>query len=892
MSVTVHDTDKLLSRLFFSMLPVQILIFAMGSINTLVDGTVAGRLIGAGAVGVIGLYYSMVRIMDAFGAMLLGGTAVLCGRYMGRGEREKTEGIFSLNLTITFFTGAVLTAASLLLPGPIASVLGASEELKASLVQYITGYAPGILPLLFSQQIAAFLQMERQSLRGSVGIGCMIVSNVVFDILFVNVLHMGIYGLAIATSLSNLVYFLILVPYYFSPKAQMHYGIRKILWKDLFPMLRTGFPGAMLVFCLALRSVVLNRILLRYAGSDGLSANSSFNLVLGFFLAYCIGNGAVIRMLVSVFVGEEDRGSMKKLLRIVFTGGFLLSVVIGAIVFMASPLLTALFFPARDTNVYRLAYELFAIYAACIPLVYICQILTNYLQATGHMKFVNVQSVLDGFFFMIIPSLILAPHLGARGVWIANPVGMILTILTVPVYCVLFWKRIPKTADEWMLLREDFGIAAENVQDIPIRGMEEVAPAAEHIQTFCEDHGMGKTASMYAALCLEELAGNVVRHGFFADRKAHALNVLALFRGGEEIVLRLKDDCMPFNPVEMAKLAGQEETVQNIGIRTVFRIADEVTYRNLLKLNVLTVTIREMDLLRDMETDFLMERRLKELSPDLHRRFRDTVFLAGRLLSGYRTLFPEYTDHSELHSLTVIDSCNRLIGKEQIGKLNEDELYVILVGCYLHDVGMGIGEKDYEAFKDSFDEKRFFETHPDATRADFVRTYHNEFSGLFIEKYADMLEIPSKEHAFAIRQIARGHRKTDLFDEAEYPADYPMPNGNTVCLPYLAALIRIADEIDVVASRNPLILYDIDTLTDEVEIVENKKLAAVKSMKMTKEAFLLSCETNEEDIYEGLVEMTGKMQKTLEQCSAVVRQRTSFVITQKRVVLQRNQVVL
>ena len=77
-------------------------------------------------------------------------------------------------------------------------------------------------------------------------------------------------------------------------------------------------------------------------------------------------------------------------------------------------------------------------------------------------------------------------------------------------------------------------------------------------------------------------------------------------------------------------------------------------------------------------------------------------------------------------------------------------------------------------------------------------------------------------------------------------------------------MIRIADEIDVVASRNPLVLYDIDTLTDEVEIVENKKLAAVKSMKMTKEAFLLSCETNEEDIYEGLVEMAGKMQKTLD----------------------------
>ena len=41
------DQDKLISRLFFSMLPVQMLLFAMGYINTIVDGTIAGRFIGS-----------------------------------------------------------------------------------------------------------------------------------------------------------------------------------------------------------------------------------------------------------------------------------------------------------------------------------------------------------------------------------------------------------------------------------------------------------------------------------------------------------------------------------------------------------------------------------------------------------------------------------------------------------------------------------------------------------------------------------------------------------------------------------------------------------------------------------------------------------------------------
>lgn len=287
------------------------------------------------------------------------------------------------------------------------------------------------------------------------------------------------------------------------------------------------------------------------------------------------------------------------------------------------------------------------------------------------------------------------------------------------------------------------------------------------------------------------------------------------------------------------------------------------------------------------EYDYLLERRLKSEAPELHTRFKDTVLVVGHLLSRYRLLFPEYTDHSELHSVTVIDACNRLIGPKQIDKLNVDEIFVLLMASYLHDVGMGIGEKEYEEFKDKMDEKGYFEKHPDATKADFVRTYHNEFSGFFIDKYADLFDLPSKEHTFAVRQVARGHRKTDLYDEKEYPVDLTLPNGNTVCLPYLAALIRLADEIDVVATRNPLVLYDIDALTDEVEIVENKKVRAIRSMDTTDDAFILKAKTDEEDIYEGIVEMVGKMQKTLDYCREVTAKRTGFVISQKKVILNR-----
>lgn len=280
--------------------------------------------------------------------------------------------------------------------------------------------------------------------------------------------------------------------------------------------------------------------------------------------------------------------------------------------------------------------------------------------------------------------------------------------------------------------------------------------------------------------------------------------------------------------------------------------------------------------------DYAMERRLRALNPELHRRFTDAVFALQYNLSHYKLIFPEYTDHSNLHSMTVIDFCNRLIGS-QIKSLNPDELYVLLMGCYFHDTGMGITLKDYQEFSKQIDFRDYFDTHSHDKLPEIIRSFHNEYSGLFIRKYAELFEIPSEEHLFAVIQIARGHRKTDLLDEKEYPAALRMPDGNTVCLPYLAALIRLADEIDVAAARNPKLLYDIESLTDEVEIIENKKVRAVRELAVTEDEFILYVDRRDEEILGHIRAMVVKMQKTLDYCRRVALQRCPYVITQQRV---------
>ena len=284
--------------------------------------------------------------------------------------------------------------------------------------------------------------------------------------------------------------------------------------------------------------------------------------------------------------------------------------------------------------------------------------------------------------------------------------------------------------------------------------------------------------------------------------------------------------------------------------------------------------------------DFLLERRLKEIDPELHQRFSDTVFVLQQILSNYKLIFPDFTDHTELHSLNIIEFCNNLIG-EQIDKLNADEIYVLLLGCYFHDTGMGISHTDFEEFSKQINFGDYFETHSRDNYPEIVRNFHQEFSGLFLRKYAKFFDFPSEQHLFSIIQISRGHRKTDLHDENEYPPALSLSNGNTICLPYLSALVRLADEIDVTASRNSKATYDLSKIVHEIDLIEFMKHEAVKDLEITDKAFVMVVETNDQKIFDKLNILAGKMKKTLDYCRDVVNNHTSFEITQENVVIKR-----
>ena len=106
MSNEIHSDGNLITRLFFRLLPIQILLAAINAVNGTVSSLFAANSVGPAAMTAIGLYGPINTLMCAVTGLFVCGSQIICGKFMGANQMEKTQKVFSVDLlsvTITHF---------------------------------------------------------------------------------------------------------------------------------------------------------------------------------------------------------------------------------------------------------------------------------------------------------------------------------------------------------------------------------------------------------------------------------------------------------------------------------------------------------------------------------------------------------------------------------------------------------------------------------------------------------------------------------------------------------------------------------------------------------------------------------------------------------------------
>jgi molecular chaperone HtpG len=269
-----------------------------------------------------------------------------------------------------------------------------------------------------------------------------------------------------------------------------------------------------------------------------------------------------------------------------------------------------------------------------------------------------------------------------------------------------------------------------------------------------------------------------------------------------------------------------------------------------------------------------LEKRLSELNPGLLSDLNKTVIKVEALLREYKSNFPTYTDHSISHTREVFNLASRLLTIEEINNLNDDEIYILSMASYLHDIGMCIPANRIEEIGNTEDIIHYKKTHPDLSAEDFIRNIHHELSNKFILEEWEALNIPDENYAKAIGLVAMGHRKVELDDIEIYDPNFFVKSGGRedfVCLPFLASVLRIADELDITNIRTPNLLTKYYKPEIEKSRIEWEKHIATTKINFKLDQVTYEVKCSNQNMLAALNYQFDKIRDVISSCQKVIR---------------------
>ena len=486
---------------------------------------------------------------------------------------------FTVTMMYSLIVGIVFTIVIVLLADPVAAVLGAKGDMRSMANGYIMGLAVSAIPFLIAQNLLLYIRMDGSQRLALVAIVATIVSDVAFALLSVHT-GMGMTGIGLAIGVSNVVSIAICMIHFTKKGRKLGFVRPSDPRNEVKGIVSAGLPTAINRGSQTLKNLVLNNYLMLVVGTSAVVALSVQTSVYQFTIAICTGYGIMVAMMCGMFYGERDKPSMESTLRVSIRSGFILSTVVAIPLAIFAQDIASLFIKdGGNLEECAIAVRLFML---SLPTSTVCLILLYMHQTLGNMLMCNAISLTRGFLYVVVFSVALYPLIGTNAVWLSFFVADVCSILTILVILRIRTGHFPRSYGDLIVTPKGFSDVTEICSISLHNDMDEVMDMADRITDMCRSKGVDEERSNRVALCIEEMAGNVVKYAFDDDMD-HFMDIRILTQGND-LIFRLRDDGNKFNPLDDAPEG-------HLGIKVVKATAKSINYSNSIGLNNLTVVI-------------------------------------------------------------------------------------------------------------------------------------------------------------------------------------------------------------------------------------------------------------------------------------------------------------
>lgn len=420
--------DQNISSLIPRMAMPPIIAQLITKVYNLVDTFFVSTL-GTAATAAVGVNGSLEHTITLLAGLIGSGACSYIARLLGEKRNQDADRVLSTSFFAGMGLGILLAIFGTIFITPLMRLLSSNADSEVYAIQYGT-YVLMAAPFMIGSFILNMcLRSEGKSTYAMVGIAAGGILNCFLDPLFIYTFDFGVTGASLATAISKVISFFILLWPYIKKQCSVVISLRKIklVTKDVQEVLSIGSTTCLRSVCNVVSSILINRI----AGSfstAALAAVSVANRVLEFPFAVILGFSQGCQPIVGFNWGAKRLDRVKETVRVSMVVAVLGSILFGIILFIFAEALVHVFNREGDMEVLRLGILCARLQCLTLIIHSMESVICMFYSGTGNAKLsLLMATARQGYCFL--PVVLVIPFLfGAEGVAACQAVADLLML--------------------------------------------------------------------------------------------------------------------------------------------------------------------------------------------------------------------------------------------------------------------------------------------------------------------------------------------------------------------------------------------------------------------------------------------------------------------------------
>ena len=403
--------------------------------------------LGETVTGAVNVVLSLMAVIQAIGFTFGMGGGSIISRLLGKRAQKEADEVSSSAFFAAGAAGVLILCFGLIFLTPLMKILGSTEGVLPYARQYSRYILLAAPFMCMSFVMNNLLRSQGKALLSMIGLVTGAVLNVALDPLLIFVFDMGIDGAAIATFISQIVSFLILLFMFLSKRSitRLHFksvSLRPAVYGEI---IATGFPSFCRQILASLCTVLLNWAIKPY-GDGAFAALGVVQKVFMFAFSIALGVGQGYQPVLGYNYSAKrfDRVHSAYLFTLIFSTA--LMSVFAVVCAICAPFIMREFLEAEESmKIGTLALRLQCI---CMPLLPLNFMAGLTYQVVGNKALAALLSCSRQGLFYVPAVLILPLMIDLLGVQSAQSVSDFLAFIFAVPFTVSFFKKLRRLHEE------------------------------------------------------------------------------------------------------------------------------------------------------------------------------------------------------------------------------------------------------------------------------------------------------------------------------------------------------------------------------------------------------------------------------------------------------------